>query len=88
MDVTPERIGKPSKRKLKKREYTTPERTPEILNDYEKGIIVIGGGIAGIQASLDLAKAGVKVYLVEKRETIGGTMSKLAEIFPSMDCAT
>ena len=52
-----------------------------------KGALVIGGGIAGIQAALDLAGAQFQVYVVEKQPSIGGTMAKLDKTFPSMDCA-
>ncbi len=52
-----------------------------------KAGLVIGGGIAGIQAALDLADQGFKVYLVEKTPTIGGKMAKLDKTFPTMDCA-
>jgi heterodisulfide reductase subunit A len=52
-----------------------------------KGALVIGGGIAGIQAALDLAGAQFQVYLVERQPSIGGTMAKLDKTFPSMDCA-
>ena len=50
-------------------------------------VMVVGGGIAGIQASLDLAESGYKVYLVEKRSAIGGHMAKLDKTFPTNDCA-
>jgi heterodisulfide reductase subunit A len=50
-------------------------------------VVVIGGGIAGIQASLDLADRGVKVHLVEKSPSIGGKMALLDKTFPTMDCA-
>jgi len=50
-------------------------------------ILVIGGGIAGIQASLDLADRGLKVYLVEKSPSIGGRMAQLDKTFPTMDCS-
>jgi heterodisulfide reductase subunit A-like polyferredoxin len=50
-------------------------------------IMVVGGGIAGIQASLDLAEAGYLVHLVEKRSAIGGVMSELDKTFPTNDCA-
>jgi heterodisulfide reductase subunit A len=50
-------------------------------------ILVIGGGIAGIQASLDLADQGYKVYLVEKTPSIGGRMAQLDKTFPTNDCA-
>jgi len=49
--------------------------------------MVVGGGIAGIQASLDLAEAGYKVYLVESRSAIGGHMAQLDKTFPTNDCA-
>jgi heterodisulfide reductase subunit A-like polyferredoxin len=50
-------------------------------------VMVVGGGIAGIQASLDLAESGYKVYLVESRSAIGGKMSQLDKTFPTNDCA-
>lgn len=50
-------------------------------------VLVVGGGIAGIQASLDVAEAGFKVYMVEKRSAIGGHMAKLDKTFPTNDCA-
>jgi heterodisulfide reductase subunit A len=50
-------------------------------------VLVIGGGIAGIQASLDLAKAGSKVILVERQATIGGVMAVLDKNFPTLDCS-
>ena len=53
----------------------------------EKSVLVVGGGIAGIQASLDLANAGFKVYLVEKAPSIGGRMSQLDKTFPTLDCS-
>jgi heterodisulfide reductase subunit A2 len=49
--------------------------------------LVIGGGIAGIQAALDLADGGAKVILVEKESSIGGHMSQLSETFPTLDCS-
>jgi len=49
--------------------------------------MVVGGGIAGIQASLDLAEAGYKVYLVERASAIGGHMAQLDKTFPTNDCA-
>jgi heterodisulfide reductase subunit A-like polyferredoxin len=52
-----------------------------------KSVLVIGGGIAGIQASLDLANMGFKVYLVEKSPSIGGRMAQLDKTFPTNDCA-
>nr|WP_048060534.1 CoB--CoM heterodisulfide reductase iron-sulfur subunit A family protein [Methanothermus fervidus] len=49
--------------------------------------MVIGGGVAGIQAALDLADMGYKVYLVEKKPTIGGRMAQLDKTFPTLDCS-
>jgi heterodisulfide reductase subunit A len=54
----------------------------------EKNVLVVGGGIAGIQASLDLANAGFKVWLVEKAPSIGGRMAQLDKTFPTLDCST
>jgi heterodisulfide reductase subunit A len=50
-------------------------------------VLIIGGGIAGIQASLDLANRGTKVYLVEKTPSIGGRMAQLDKTFPTLDCS-
>jgi heterodisulfide reductase subunit A len=50
-------------------------------------VMVVGGGIAGIQASLDLAGLGYYVYLIEKAGSIGGTMAQLDKTFPTNDCA-
>lgn len=50
-------------------------------------VLVVGGGIAGIQAALTLANAGKKVYLVERQPTIGGHMAQFDKTFPTMDCA-
>lgn len=52
-----------------------------------KTALVIGGGIAGIQASLDIANTGHKVILIEKEPSIGGHMSQLSETFPTLDCS-
>jgi heterodisulfide reductase subunit A len=59
-----------------------PERLPLI-----KRTLVIGGGVAGIQAALDLADNGYDVVLVEKKPSIGGTMAQLDKTFPTMDCS-
>jgi heterodisulfide reductase subunit A len=53
----------------------------------QPSVLVIGGGIAGIQASLDLANRGIRVYLVEKNPSIGGRMAQLDKTFPTMDCS-
>jgi heterodisulfide reductase subunit A len=50
-------------------------------------VMVVGGGISGIQASLDLATAGFRVYLVEKSPSIGGHMAQLDKTYPTNDCS-
>jgi heterodisulfide reductase subunit A len=52
-----------------------------------KRAVVIGGGIAGMQAALDLADARIPVTLVEKSPTLGGRMAQLDKTFPTMDCS-
>lgn len=59
-----------------------PERLP-----LTKRTLVIGAGVAGIQAALDLADNGVDVVLVERRPSIGGMMAQLDKTFPTMDCS-
>ena len=49
--------------------------------------LVVGGGIGGMQAALDLAGAGIKVYLVEQKPGVGGAMAQLDKTFPTNDCA-
>ncbi len=62
---------------------------PKILSRADKvgAVLVVGGGIAGMQAALDLANSGFYVYLVEKSASIGGGMSQLDKTFPTNDCA-
>ena len=62
--------------------------TEETGAPKELRALVIGGGIAGIQASLDLANARISVTLVEKSPALGGRMAQLAKTFPSMYCST
>ena len=50
-------------------------------------VMIVGGGISGIQASLDLADSGYKVYLVEKSPAIGGHMAQLDKTYPTNDCS-
>lgn len=50
-------------------------------------VLVVGGGIGGMQAALDLADAGYYVYLVEKSGAIGGAMAQLAKTYPTNDCS-
>jgi len=55
--------------------------------DIEKTALVVGGGVAGIEAALTIAKGGYKTYLVEKSPTIGGVMAQLDKTFPTLDCS-
>ncbi|HLA28847.1 MAG TPA: FAD-dependent oxidoreductase, partial [Syntrophales bacterium] len=57
------------------------------MEDKVGAVLVVGGGIAGIQASLDLAESGYYVYLVESSPAIGGRMAQLDKTFPTNDCA-
>jgi heterodisulfide reductase subunit A2 len=64
------------------------DRIRDSYSDSSFGdVMVVGGGISGIQASLDLANAGFKVYLVEKSPSIGGHMAQLDKTFPTNDCS-
>jgi len=56
-------------------------------NNKTGSVMVVGGGIAGMQAALDLANGGYYVYLVEKSPAIGGVMAQLDKTFPTNDCA-
>lgn len=58
-----------------------------LVDGHFGDVLVVGGGISGIQASLDLAAAGFKVYLVEKAPAIGGHMAQLDKTFPTNDCS-
>ena len=55
--------------------------------EVEPSALIVGGGIAGIQAALDIAAAGFKVYMVEKTPSVGGKMSQLDKTFPTLDCS-
>jgi heterodisulfide reductase subunit A len=67
------------------------ERIEQLRKSFANGnfgdVMVVGGGISGIQASLDLATAGFKVYLVEKAPAIGGHMAQLDKTYPTNDCS-
>ena len=63
------------------------EALSKMFAPIEKRALVIGGGIAGIQAALDIAGAGYKVLLVEKEPSIGGRMAQLDKTFPTLDCS-
>lgn len=57
------------------------------MSDKTGAVMVVGGGISGMQAALDLADSGLKVYLVDNKSSIGGAMVQLDKTFPTMDCA-
>ncbi|MEJ2364248.1 MAG: FAD-dependent oxidoreductase, partial [Deltaproteobacteria bacterium] len=57
-----------------------------MTNNKTGSVMVVGGGIAGMQAALDLADSGYYVYLVERSPSIGGLMSQLDKTFPTNDC--
>jgi heterodisulfide reductase subunit A len=61
--------------------------TNEKLHEISGSVMVVGGGIAGMQAALDLANSGYFVYLMERSPSIGGVMSQLDKTFPTNDCA-
>ena len=63
------------------------EAQDEMVVPITQTALVIGGGIAGLLASLDLADAGYKVYLVEKEPSIGGIMAQIDKTYPTMDCS-
>ncbi len=63
------------------------ESQEELVVPVTRKALVIGGGVAGIQAALDLADTGYKVYLVEKEPSIGGRMAQIDKTFPTMDCS-
>jgi heterodisulfide reductase subunit A len=75
-------LTKSAVKKVQKNESLEPISVP-----VTRKALVIGGGISGIQASLDLATAGYKVILVERSPSIGGHMSQLSETFPTLDCS-
>ena len=58
-----------------------------LANSNFGDVMVVGGGISGIQASIDLADSGYKVYLVEKSPAIGGHMAQLDKTYPTNDCS-
>ena len=68
--------------KVRKNKALNPIKVP-----VTKTALVIGGGVAGIQAALDIANCGHKVILVERQPSIGGHMSQLSETFPTLDCS-
>jgi heterodisulfide reductase subunit A-like polyferredoxin len=66
------------------------EQVPESVGEKAQivgSVMVVGGGISGMQSALDLANAGYYVYLVEKSSAIGGLMAQLDKTFPTNDCS-
>jgi len=68
--------------KVARLESLSPLRSP-----VEKRVLVIGGGISGIQAALDVSQAGYNVTLMEKLPSLGGRMAQLVKTFPTLDCS-
>ena len=58
-----------------------------IKQDMQGAVLVVGGGIAGMQAALDMADSGFYVYMMEKSPAIGGAMAQLDKTFPTNDCS-
>jgi heterodisulfide reductase subunit A-like polyferredoxin len=73
------------KEQLQEEKIQQPGQSP--LGDDLGDVMVVGGGISGIQASLDLADSGYRVYLVEKSPAIGGKMAQLDKTYPTNDCS-
>ena len=67
------------------------EQIEQLCKSFTDGnfgdVMVVGGGISGIQAALDLGTAGFRVYLVDKAPSIGGHMAQLDKTFPTNDCS-
>mgnify|MGYP001547848886 FL=1 len=63
------------------------KQSGDLKTDLVGSVMVVGGGIAGMQSALDLANSGYYVYMVESSSAIGGLMSQLDKTFPTNDCA-
>ena len=66
---------------------TVEEQLTKVSTDNMGDVLIVGGGISGIQASLDLATAGYKVFMIDKNPAIGGHMAQLDKTFPTNDCS-
>ncbi len=84
-DVATRKAGEIIKTMIEKARYN--ESLEPIFVDVTKRALVIGAGIAGIQAALDIANAGIETILVERSPSIGGRMAQLSETFPTLDCS-
>lgn len=62
-------------------------RNGDTVSEIQGAVAVVGGGIAGMQAALDMANSGFYVYIIEKSPAIGGAMAQLDKTFPTNDCA-
>jgi heterodisulfide reductase subunit A len=67
--------------------YINHRRTLAMPKNDNGAVLVVGGGIAGMQAAIDLADSGYYVHLVEKSSAIGGVMAQLDKTFPTNDCS-
>ena len=87
--VDPEQAFENSKRLIEQavRRMRLKRIIPKVTVKVEPSVLVVGGGVAGLEAALDLADKGYKVYLVERLPTIGGNMALLYKVFPTNDCA-
>jgi heterodisulfide reductase subunit A len=65
--------------------WLVPQEEEQI--SVTEGALVVGGGVAGIQAALDLADSGHQVYLVERNPSIGGIMAQLDKVYPDIECS-
>ena len=72
---------------VKELEKNEGQLVKSLLESNFGDVMIVGGGISGIQASLDLAAAGFKVYLVDDGPSIGGHMAQLDKTFPTNDCS-
>ena len=74
-----------------RKELPLNDRIQLLARTFKEGnfgdVMVVGGGVSGIQAALDLANGGFKVYLVEKGPALGGHMAQLDKTFPTNDCS-
>jgi heterodisulfide reductase subunit A-like polyferredoxin len=69
---------------MRKEMMIMPDNQPKKMSG---SVMVLGGGIAGMQSALDLANSGFYVYLIERSSAVGGLMSQLDKTFPTNDCA-